>query len=178
MCPDLLLKNSNVKCVWLGLDDPSKKQHWLNRVMEEGATEENKLYKAIEGAEGLWTEQSDMMSKWFRRESPSAEDEQGDFADPADICFAQFGKMFSSSAKGEGKQRDENQGQNIQFADIFPEADDGKPVAGGDDDDDDPDAKFRVLMCGGEEAAEKAGLPLPPFIKIMHQDHASMSWTD
>ena len=102
--------------------------------MDEGATEENQRYKKIEGVEGLWMEQSDLLSKWFRRESQSREDEQGEFADPADICLAQFAKMYAGSSKGESKQRDENQGQNIQFADIFPEADDGKSEAAADDD--------------------------------------------
>ena len=63
LMPDLLLKNSNVTCVWLTLEDPATKMKRMRRVMEDGATEENQRYKKIEGVEGLWMEQSDLLSK-------------------------------------------------------------------------------------------------------------------
>ena len=85
--------------------------------------EANDTYKKIDGVDGLWSEQADLMSKWLRRENMVSEEEREEYADVGDISLAQFGKMYTSSSSGEDKQRDEYQGQNPQHADIFPEDD-------------------------------------------------------
>ena len=161
---ELLLKNSNVSCIWVTLEDPATKMQRMKRVMIEGATEENKKYKKIDGVEGLWMEQPDIVSKWFRRE-PVSEEElmDGKYAHPGDISLAQFAKMYVPAnarepkyREGETKPRDD---QNIQNDDIFPEEDQDVRE---DVDEEDPDAKFKMLMCAGNDH----GLELPPYIKI------------
>ena len=121
LLPDLLLKNSNITKVWLSLDDPAEKVKRMRRADEE-VKEANDTYKKIDGVDGLWSEQADLMSKWLRRESMVSEEEQGEYADVGDISLAQFAKMYTSTSK-EGKQRDEYQGHNVQHADIYPEDD-------------------------------------------------------
>ena len=123
LLPDLLLKNSNITKVWLSLDDPAEKVKRMRRADEEEVKEANDTYKKIDGVDGLWSEQADLMSKWLRRENMVSEEEREEYADVGDISLAQFGKMYTSSSSGEDKQRDEYQGQNPQHADIFPEDD-------------------------------------------------------
>ena len=123
LLPDLLLKNSNITKVWVSLDDPAEKVKRMRRADDEEVKEANDIYKKIDGVEGLWSEQADLMSKWLRRENMVSEEEREEYADAGDISLAQFAKMYTSSSSGEDKQRDEYQGQNPQHADIFPEDD-------------------------------------------------------
>ena len=126
LCPDLLLKNSNITKVWLSLDDPAEKVKRMRRADEEEVKEANDIYKKIDGVDGLWSEQADLMSKWLRRENMVSEEERGEYADVGDISLAQFAKMYTSSSSGDDKQRDEYQGQNPQHADIHPEDDEAR----------------------------------------------------
>ena len=118
---DLLLKNSNTTCVWLSLESPADRVKRMRRAGDE-VTEENQIYKKIDGAEGLWSEQSDLMSKWLRRANMEDErEEDSQWADVQDLSLAQFAKMYTSSKSGEDKQRDGTEGHNIQHDDIYPE---------------------------------------------------------
>ena len=107
----------------MSLDDPAEKVKRMRRADEEEVKEANEIYKKIDGVDGLWSEQADLMSKWLRRENMVSEEEREEYADVGDISLAQFAKMYTSSSSGEDKQRDEYQGQNPQHADIFPEED-------------------------------------------------------
>ena len=157
LCPDLLLKNSNIGKVWLALDSPKDKVKHLRKA-EEDVKEQTEVYKALDGAEGLYSEQQNLMSKWFRRENAVSEEEQEMYADVNDISLAQFAKMYIANSSGEDK---EYQGRNKQHKDIFPE---GVPKAVLQDEDR-PDGHFDKLMWG-EEDPEKEGLLLPDRIKI------------
>ena len=162
LLPDLLLTNSNITKVWLSLENPKEKVKRMRRA-EEDVKEANEIYKKIDGAEGLWSEQPDLMSKWYRRENAVSEEEQEMYADAGDVSLAQFAKMFTGSKSGDDKQRDEYEGQNNQHADIYPE-DEATVV---EENDDRPDAHFHYLMWGGGEDEEVKGqLLLPNVIKI------------
>merc|ERR1711874_873524 len=89
LLPDLLLKNSNVACQWLSLEDPAQKVKRMRRADEE-VTESSKIYKKIEGVEGLWKEQPDMVSKWLRRKGAEEGAPDGIWANPLDISLVQF----------------------------------------------------------------------------------------
>ena len=162
LLPDLLLTNSNITKVWLSLENPKEKVKRMRRA-EEDVKEANEIYKKIDGAEGLWSEQPDLMSKWYRRENAVSEEEQEMYADVGDVSLAQFAKMYTGSKSGDDKQRDEYEGQNDQHADIYPE-DEATVV---EENDDRPDAHFHYLMWGGGEDEEVKGqLLLPNVIKI------------
>ena len=120
LLPDLLLKNSNITKVWLSLDDPAEKVKRMRRADDEEVKEANDTYKKIDGVDGLWSEQADLMSKWLRRENMVSEEEKDEYADAGDVSLAQFAKIYTSTSKEE-KQRDEYQGHNVQHADIYPE---------------------------------------------------------
>ena len=121
LLPDLLLKNSNITCVWLSLESPAERVKRMRKAGDE-VTEENHVFKKIDGAEGLWSEQSDLMTKWLRRANIEDDREEGsEWADVKDLSLAQFAKMYTSSKSGEDKQRDGTEGHNIQHDDIYPE---------------------------------------------------------
>ena len=65
LMPDLLLKNSNVTCQWLYVGRKSEKFTRMKRADEN--EKENKNLIKVEGVEGLWYEQPDMLSKYKRR---------------------------------------------------------------------------------------------------------------
>ena len=66
LLPDLLLKNSNVACQWLPLGVKNERYIRMKRV-EEDSNNDKQLMK-LEGVEGLWYEQPDILSKYKRRD--------------------------------------------------------------------------------------------------------------
>ena len=66
LLPDLNLKNSNVTCQWVPLGKKNERYIRMKRV-EEDSKEDNNLVK-LEGVEGLWYEQPDILSKYKRRD--------------------------------------------------------------------------------------------------------------
>ena len=66
LLPDLLLKNSNVTCQWLPLGSKNERYIRMKRVEEDSNKDKNLL--KIEGVEGLWYEQPDILSKYKRRD--------------------------------------------------------------------------------------------------------------
>ena len=80
LLPDLLLKNSNVTCQWLSLE---RKEERFIRMIKAEEHEENKKNKnliKLEGVEGLWYEQPDIMSKYKRRSEDLEEMRASHFA--------------------------------------------------------------------------------------------------
>ena len=67
LIPDLLLKNSNVTCQWLPLGRKEDRYTRMKRVNEDENIDEKNLVK-IDGVEGLWYEQPDILSKYNRRD--------------------------------------------------------------------------------------------------------------
>ena len=65
LLPDLLLKNSNVACQWLHL---SRVDERITRMIKADESEKkNKSLVKLDGLEGLWYEQPDMLSKYKRQ---------------------------------------------------------------------------------------------------------------
>ena len=170
LLPDHLLKNSNVTCQYLSLSDPAKKVKRMRRA-EEGVTTADHIYKEVEGKEGLWKEQPDMVSKWLRRKHRQDDDEDDGIADPKDICLAQFAKMYTSSRK----EKPQLESNNYQAEDIDPEEDDPengwKKKHAKDlerlnyEEPEDQEARFIFLMKG-EDDATKQKKELPNSITI------------
>ena len=66
LLPDLLLKNSNVTCQWLPLGRKKDRYTRMRRVDESESG--NKNCVKLEGVEGLWYGQPDILSIYKRRD--------------------------------------------------------------------------------------------------------------
>ena len=86
LLPDLKLKNSNVTCQWLALGRKEERYTRMKRV-DEGEAEDKNLVK-LEGVEGLWYEQPDILSKYKRRDDQLEE-----------MCYSHYGKMIRTGGK-------------------------------------------------------------------------------
>ena len=86
LLPDLLLKNSNVTCQWLPLGKKNDRYIRMKQVEEDSKDDKN-LVK-LEGVEGLWYEQPDILSKYKRRDDQLEK-----------ICYTHYGKMIRSGGK-------------------------------------------------------------------------------
>jgi hypothetical protein len=64
LLPDLKLKNSNVSCQWLSLGRKEERYKRMKRAAENET--ENKNLIKLEGVEGLWYEQPEILSKYKR----------------------------------------------------------------------------------------------------------------
>ena len=178
LLPDLLLKNSNVSCQWLSLENPAEKVKRMRRA-DESVTEANDIYKELEGTDGLWKEQPDMVSKWLQRVQKEPGEENNKWADPKDISLAQFAKMYTPSRSVKTKQSDETQNHNKQHDDIYPEAENEEEqlvdenmfelykqdIVDKDKQVKDPEAKFHLLMWGQQDQ-RMLNKCLPSVIKI------------
>ena len=170
LLPDHLLKNSNVACQYLSLSDPSKKVKRMRRAEEDVKTADH-IYKEVEGKEGLWKEQPDMVTKWLRRKGRSEDEEDDGMADPMDICLAQFAKMYTSSRT----ERPKLESNNCQSEDIDPEEEDpengwkkkqAKEVERLNyEESEDQEARF-IFVMKGKEDANKPKKELPFNITI------------
>ena len=65
LLPDLRLKNSNVACQWLNVG--RKEERFIRMKKANETEEENSSLVKLEGVDGLWYEQPDMLSKYKRR---------------------------------------------------------------------------------------------------------------
>ena len=86
LLPGLLLNNSNVSCHWLPLgkkDDRYIRMNWV-----EDDSKEDKNSVKLEGVEGLWHEQPDILSIYKRRDDQLEK-----------ICYTYYGKMIRSGGK-------------------------------------------------------------------------------
>ena len=66
LLPDLLLKNSNVTCQWLPLG--KKDERYIRMKKVDGDTQDKNNLIKLEGVDGLWYEQPDILSKYKRRD--------------------------------------------------------------------------------------------------------------
>ena len=168
LLPDMMLKNSSSGSRYVGLEDPTKGYQRWTRV-EEGAKKNEKNIE-IEGKDGLWTKQPDILDKYLRMvpksEDPDLKDEP--VADPEEISLAQVVKMYGTSANPSQKRRYQEEMKdycNKQKNDIHPVCEDD-PEQYEEDNyrfEDDTDMKFRFLMSTEEGPDTKM---LPQCIKL------------
>ena len=145
LLPDLLLKNSNVTCQWLYVGRRVERYTRMKKAMEDDKDNIN-LVK-LEGVEGLWYEQPDMLSKYKRRPDTLE-----------NICSTHFAKMIRTGGK---------MAQEKNLKETGPDEEDFENQSEGEDDslDDDkidPYRKFRFIIT--EE--EKQGAEIPKVFKL------------
>ena len=140
LLPDLLLKNSNVSCQWLPLGKKSERYTRMKRVDEDSNQDKNLL--KLEGVEGLWYEQPDILSKYKRRDDRL----EG-------MCYTHYGKMIRSGGKS-------SEGQNEQQDDETNEDDSEEDEHG--DDTEDPNNKFHYIITENDSL----GPEIPKFTKL------------
>ena len=149
--PDMMLKNSSSTCKWLSLEDPNNGYQRYTKVESGGKKNEKNI--EIEGKEGLWTKQPDIMDKFLRMipksEDPDLKDEP--VADPKELSLAQVARMYASSANPSQKRRKQGEMEdysNKQREDIHPLGEDDPEMHVVDNYrfEEDQDMKFRFLM--------------------------------
>ena len=148
LLPDLNLKNSNVTCQWVPLGRKSERYIRMKRADENES--ENKQLTKLEGVEGLWYEQPDILSKYKRRDDRLEK-----------ICYSHYGKMIRTG----GKMTDDDSNEKGGFDEESYEDDDGNEEL--KDEDEDPNLKFHYIITEqsgyGEEIPQYSKLknPLP-----------------
>ena len=90
--------------------------------VDEDSTDNKNLVK-LEGVEGLWYEQPDILSKYKRRDE-----------ELENMCYSHYGKMIRSGGKLE----------NTESIDAENSDDDSEEEP--DDDDEDPNLKFHFII--------------------------------
>ena len=65
LLPDLLLKNSNVTCQWLFIG--RKEEQFKRMKRADDKEKENSSLVKLDGVDGLWYEQPEILSKFKRR---------------------------------------------------------------------------------------------------------------
>ena len=144
LLPDLLLKNSNVTCKWLFIGNQTDKYKRMKRADENEDDKAKKHLIKIDGVEGLWYEQPDMLSKYKRR--PDALER---------ICYTHFGKMIKSSG-GLNSNEDSNEKGPDEEEHEDTDSDDE------DSDEEDPEMKFHYVITEDDELSDE----IPRFIKL------------
>ena len=148
LLPNMTLKQSNVTCQWVCLGSKEERSSRWKQVTEEMKESGRPLTKII-GHDGLWFKQQDMWSKYLRRPMKSL----------ADICFAQFAKMYSSCSMSRSEKiSDEKDNEDDIDEDAGYESDSQDKQA----DRYDPDNKFNYVMTFKDNHME--GPKLPEFI--------------
>ena len=140
LLPDLLLKNSNVSCQWLFIGRKEEKMKRMKRAGEDEKNHSNLI--KLEGVDGLWYEQPDMLSKYKRRPDELEE-----------ICYTHFGKMIRSGGK---MITTESEPEEEQYRGSENYEDDST------DDEQDPEDKFHHIIT----EKDKLGPEIPRFIKL------------
>ena len=141
LLPDLLLTNSNVTCQWLFLGRKEERYKRMKRADEKDESNPNLV--TLDGIDGKWFEQPDMLSKYKRRPD-SLED----------MCYCQFGKMYRSGGKfgNDGEEKEEEVEQ--QCSEDDDEDDSGEEY--------DPEVEFSYIMTEDRGRGPK----LPHMIKL------------
>ena len=148
LLPDLKLKNSNVTCQWLPLGRKEERHTRMKKADEDDS--ENKFLCKLEGVEGLWYEQPDILSKYKRR------DERLE-----NMVFSHYGKMIRSG----GKIQKDDDGPDEEYYESAEESDDEE--FDNLDEDEDPNTKFHHIITEydghGDEIPQYTKLknPLP-----------------
>ena len=129
----LTLKDSNVKTQWLAIGTRDEVTKRMKLATKEDIESGLPLVE-IEGQDGLYYEQPDMLSKYLRR-SEKIES----------ICPVQYAKMFTSDSRIEKKR--EEVSENVDENELDSDDD--------DDDDDDPESKFHYIMTSNPRAPKQ-----------------------
>jgi hypothetical protein len=145
LLPDLKIKNSNVTCQWLPLGKKDERHTRMKRA-DENETESKHLFK-LEGGEGLWYEQPDILSKYKRRDEKLEE-----------ICFGHYGKMIRSGGKMGETENKYNGGLDEEIHEDNDESDEF------DDEDEDPNIKFHYIITERDGLGEE----IPQYTKLKH----------
>ena len=138
LIPHLKLKDSNVTTQWLSIgsrDEVTKRM----KMASKDDIESGMPLIEIEGQDGLYYEQPDMLSKYLRRDE---EVEQ--------VCPVQYAKMFTSDSKIDEKREKVDDGEL--------DSDDDS-----DDDDDDPEERFHYIITSNKQAPKKR---LPQVVEL------------
>ena len=142
LLPDLKLKNSNVTCQWLALGRKEERYTRMKRVDEDGTDKKNLI--KLEGVEGLWYEQPDILSKYKRRDE-----------ELESMCYSHYGKMIRSGGK-----LDHTESNNNFDMDAENYEDDSEEEH--DDDDEDPNLKFHYIIT----EHNRHGKEIPQYTKL------------
>ena len=146
LLPDLKLKNSNVSCQWLPLGRKEDRYKRMKKA-DENQTENTHLIK-LEGVEGLWYEQPDILSKYTRRDDQLEK-----------ICFSHYGKMIRSGGKREQIESTDNGGLDEENYEDNLDSDEDQQD---DDEEEDPNTKFHYIITEHDGPAEL----IPNYTKL------------
>ena len=145
LLPDLLLKNSNVTCQWLYVGRREERYTRMKKANEDD--KENSNLVKIEGVDGLWYEQPDMLSKYKRR--PDTVEK---------LCSTHFAKMIRTGGKIKSDKNLTDIGPDIEEDEN--QSDDEEDCH--DDDIEDPYSKFHFIITEDDELGEE----IPKFFKL------------
>ena len=153
----MLLKKSNKACQWVSLGTKDERSsRWKKATQED--IDSGRPVIVLDGHEGYWYEQQDMWSKYLRRPMDTL----------ANICFAQFAKMYRSGSKSSEAEPERGSEDDVN-----------EEVDGYNSEDQDDD-KFNYIMThetGDKNNYKKAG-KLPECIKLDGQfpGESSVKW--
>ena len=143
LMPDLLLKNSNVASQWLYLG--TREDRFIRMKRADENENKNKNLIRLDGVEGLWYEQADMISKYKRRSD-----------DLEEMCSSHFGKMIASG--GRTKLHHATEETYAKEEEVANEEDTDNEFS----DDEDPNEKFHYIITEND----KPGIVIPDIIKL------------
>ena len=145
LLPDLRLKNSNVTCQWLNV---GRKEERFTRMKKanENENESSNLIK-LEGVDGLWYEQPDMLSKYKRRPETLEK-----------LSSSHFAKMIRTGGKLKSDEDSKETGPDEEEFECDSDNDD----YGQDDDKEDPYNKFHYIITEEDELGEE----IPQVFKL------------
>ena len=143
LLPDLNLKNSNVTCQWVHLG--KKNERYIRMKKADENEKENKNLIKLEGLEGDWYEQPDILGKYKRRDDRL----EG-------ICYSHYGRMIRSGGKMANAENEHDKGIDEEY---YEDEDDVQELDGKDED---PNKKFHYIIT------EKDGLgeEIPQYTKL------------
>ena len=141
LLPDLNLKNSNVTCQWVALG--RKSDRYIRMIRADDDDKESKNLVKLEGVEGQWYEQPDILSK-YRRRSEKLEK----------ISYSHYGRMIRSG----GKSADIENANNID-EEYYEDSNDIEEF---NDEDEDPNKKFHYIITEHDGYGEE----IPHFTKL------------
>ena len=152
LLPSMLLKKSNVACQWVSLGTKEERSSRWKKASEEDLKSGIPVIE-LDGHEGYWYEQQDMWSRYLRRPMDTL----------ANMCFAQFAKMYRSGSRS--NQSDEDRNMEKGADDDVHDEDDGYNSEDPDND------KFNYIMTHETNAGSKykKGGKLPDIIRLSGQ---------
>ena len=146
LLPDLNLKNSNVTCQWAPLGKKGDRYIRMKRADEN--EKENKNLIKLEGVEGYWYEQPDILSKYKRRDDRLE-----------NICYSHYGRMIRSGGKQTHMENVHDKGIDEEYYD------DNEDTEEADNEEDDPNTKFHYIITEHDTLDEE----IPQYTKLKMQ---------